>query len=46
MTETRYRMSAYEAEEWCVRLRDMDQVKFEDLLLSGLSLQQAYEALS
>jgi hypothetical protein len=46
MIETHYRMSAEEAERWCEQLRNVDQVKFEDLLLSRMSLQQAYEALS
>jgi hypothetical protein len=45
MTETTYVMSAVEAEGWGERLRDKDIDKFEKLLLSGKSLQEAYEAL-
>lgn len=45
-TETHYVMSAAEADAWAKRLRDIDIVAFEELLLSGKPLDQAYEALS
>lgn len=45
MTETAYVMSAAEAADWSNRLKDADIDKFEKLLLSGKTLEQALELL-
>lgn len=48
MTETSYMMSQMESAGWCAWFMEnnIDQVKFEDLLMQGLTLAQAKEAIS
>jgi hypothetical protein len=48
MTETIYLMSPAESAEWCkwFDANHIDLEKFESLLLSGKTLQQAREAMS
>jgi hypothetical protein len=48
MTETSYVMWPAEAAEWSkwFSTNDIDVTKFESLLLSGMTLQQAKEAMS
>src|ERR1700759_3186069 len=45
MVETSYIMTAAESSVWCEALRDVDMEKFEQLLVEGKTLEQAYEMM-